>query len=220
MVTSFLSVLTDPAGFFQDLVTGEVNLKVPAVIVLVTGIVAGVYALLIGNLTAEMMASLSPGIGSIIAVSAVAGALLLIFLFWIIWAAAMFGISAVLNGKGSFSRTLEVVGYGYIPQLFGTLVTILLAFVYLPRVRVPHVAASPDTQAIMTAVTQLMKDPAMAELTLISSIIGVIFLIWSANIWIFGIKNARGLTTRNAAITVLIPVLVMAAYSLFKGTGM
>jgi hypothetical protein len=41
---------------------------------------------------------------------------------------------------------------------------------------------------------------------MLSSVLGIIFLLWSANIWVFGIRYARGLTLRNAAITVGVPV--------------
>jgi hypothetical protein len=41
---------------------------------------------------------------------------------------------------------------------------------------------------------------------ILSGILGIIFLFWAANIWIFGIRYARGLSLRSAAITVGIPV--------------
>ena len=36
-----------------------------------------------------------------------------------------------------------------------------------------------------------MHDPAMMELTQITTLISIVFLLWSAHIWIFGIKHAR-----------------------------
>jgi hypothetical protein len=59
---------------------------------------------------------------------------------------------------------------------------------------------------------QLMQDTAFRELRLISAVLSGIFLLWSANLWIFGLKHARSLTLKQAAITVLIPV---AAYIVF-----
>ena len=44
---------------------------------------------------------------------------------------------------------------------------------------------------IKDASKALMHDPAMMEMTQIISIISIVFLLWSANIWIFGMRNAR-----------------------------
>jgi hypothetical protein len=41
-------------------------------------------------------------------------------------------------------------------------------------------------------------------------------MLWSANIWVFGLKHARTLSTRDAVITVAIPVLVYIAYSVWQ----
>jgi hypothetical protein len=57
-----------------------------------------------------------------------------------------------------------------------------------------------------------MNDPAMMEMTQITVLISIVFLLWSANIWIFGIQKARNLSTRDSALCVVIPV---AAYILY-----
>ncbi|HDN68799.1 MAG TPA: hypothetical protein ENG23_04390, partial [Methanomicrobia archaeon] len=38
--------------------------------------------------------------------------------------------------------------------------------------------------------------------------VGILFMLWSANIWIFGLKHARNLSTRDAVLTVAIPVAI------------
>jgi hypothetical protein len=214
MTTSILAVLTNPAAFFKDLMKKEVSLKLPAVIILFAGIIAGVYASFIAGLTGELMAQVAgSGVGTIIMVSAVIGAIVFSFIIWVIWAGVMYGISAALKGKGSFRRVLEVVAYGYIPSIIGTIISSALALVYLPQVVVPRLASVDDPQAVSSAVAALMKDPAIVDMTRISTVIGILFLLWSANIWIFGMKSARGLTTKQAAVSVMIPVLVMIVYS-------
>ena len=60
-----------------------------------------------------------------------------------------------------------------------------------------------------------MNDPAMLELTKVSVVIGVIFLLWSANIWIYAIKYSRNLSVKHAAITILLPILIYIIYTLF-----
>jgi hypothetical protein len=59
-------------------------------------------------------------------------------------------------------------------------------------------------------------DPAMMELTQITSLISIVFLLWSANIWIFGIQYSRRVTVRNAALCVGIPVIAFIIYTIYK----
>jgi hypothetical protein len=168
-----------------------------------------------------MMAGLIPGMESIIAISTILGALFGIFVFWGIWAGIFYLISSLFNGKGTFKRTLEFIGYGYLPQIFGAILTVIVAIQYLPRVIIPEIttAASQDPQLIQEAVKALMHDPAMMEMTQIISIISIVFLLWSANIWIFGMRNARQLSERDSALCVGIPVVLYILYIIYMMTG-
>jgi hypothetical protein len=120
-----------------------------------------------------------------------------------------------------FQRPLEFVGYGYLPQILGALLTIIVALQYLPRVIVPQItsAAAQDPKMIIDATYALMHDTAMQELTQITSVISIVFLLWSANIWIFGMRGARQLSERDSALCVGIPVVVFILYIIFTMTG-
>ena len=121
-------------------------------------------------------------------------------------------ISTGLGGKGTFGRTLQVIGYGYLPQLAGTALSMVIALEYVPKVTIPVISSTSDPEVIQESVKALMQDPAMHQLTMISSVIAILFLLWSANIWIFGIKNARQTTVRNSAISVGIPAVIYIIY--------
>jgi hypothetical protein len=54
----------------------------------------------------------------------------------------------------------------------------------------------------------------------ITSIISIVFLVLSANIWIFGLKYARTLSLRDAAICVGIPFAGYIIYNLYVLTVM
>ncbi len=41
-------------------------------------------------------------------------------------------------------------------------------------------------------------------------------MLWSANIWVFGLKHARNLSTKNALITVAIPMAVYVLWTIFQ----
>jgi hypothetical protein len=221
MKHSLFDILIRPGAFFQDAIAEKESLKIPGLIVLALGIVSAVYAYLIGGLTGKMMAGLIPGMESIIAISTILGALFGIFVFWGIWTGVFYLISSLFKGKGTFKRSLEFTGYGYLPQIFGAIFTVIVAIQYIPRVIVPEIttAASQDPQLIQEAVKTLMHDPAMMEMTQIISIISIVFLLWSANIWIFGMRNARQLSERDSALCVGIPVVVYILYMIYTMTG-
>ncbi len=221
MKHSLIDILIRPGAFFQDAIAEKESLKIPGLIVLAMGIVSAVYAYLIGGLTGKMMAGLIPGMESIITISTIFGALFGIFVFWGIWTGVFYLISSLFKGKGTFKRSLEFIGYGYLPQIFGAILTVIVAIQYIPRVIVPEItsAASEDPQLIQEAVKTLMHDPAMMEMTQIISIISIVFLLWSANIWIFGMRNARQLSERDSALCVGIPVVVYILYMIYTMTG-
>jgi hypothetical protein len=169
-----------------------------------------------------MMAGVLTGMETIIAISSALGALIGIFIFWAIWAGVFYLLSSFLKGEGTYKRTLEFIGYGYLPQIFGTILSFIVAIQYLPRVVVPHLATGAiqeDPQIVQEAIKTLMHDPAMMEMTQIISIISIVFLLWSANIWIAGMRNARQLSERDSALCVGIPVVLYILYMIYSMTG-
>jgi hypothetical protein len=136
--------------------------------------------------------------------------------------AAIFVSIFIFLSREKFKRPLEFIGYGYLPQIFGAILTMVVALQYLPRIIVPQIAlgaVQENPQLIQEAVKALMHDPAMMEMTQIISIISIIFLLWSANIWIFGMRNARQLSERDSALCVGIPVVVYILYIIYTMTG-
>lgn len=215
---SIIDLLIRPGAFYQNAMNEKESLKFPALIVLAGGIAGALYGYLIGGLTGQLLNGIMPGMDSIIVLTTVIGALIGTFIFWVVWAGVMYAFSFVFKGQGTFRRTLEFVGYGYLPQVFGTLITFVIALDYIPRIHVPQLSAAaaqnPDLMA--EAVKALMHDPAMMELSQIAMIISMVFLLWSANIWIFGMQHSRKLSPRNAALCVGIPVVVYILYMVYS----
>jgi hypothetical protein len=218
MSNSLLDILVRPDAFFENAIKENENLKIPALIILAGGIIAAVHGYLMGQLSAKMMAGIMSGMDSIIVLSAVIGALLGTFIFWLIAAGIFHIISTFLKGQGSFTRTLEVVGYGYLPQIFSSLITLIAAVEYLPKVTVPVLtkAALEDPAMIEAATKAFLHDPAMLELMQITTLVSIVFMLWSAHIWIFGMKHARGITMRDAAICVGAPVVLYVLYMIYN----
>jgi hypothetical protein len=82
-------------------------------------------------------------------------------------------------------------------------------------IEVPVISNIQDPAAVQRVMSAIFEDPAFREFTQLSAIISVIFLAWSANLWIFGMRHARALSFRNAIIVVLIPVVIFAIYTLY-----
>jgi hypothetical protein len=208
-------LLLRPDSYFEDLMKKEVSLKIPLIIILVGGILGAFYAYQVSGLTGQMFSQAMPGMGGIITIGGALSGFIMFFLLWVIYSGIVYAISMAFKGTGSFKRTLEIIGLGSIPQVVGAAVTLLLSFYYLPLVQVPHVTSFQNPAVVQEAVRQLMNDPAMRQMTLVSTAVGILFLLWSANIWIFGVRHARNLSLRYAALTVGIPV---AAYIIYAVT--
>ncbi len=219
MKNSILTVLLNPDAFFENAIREKESLKIPALIILAGAVVAAAYGYMVGGPVSGLMSGAMPSLGTIILLGAVIGPLIATFVFWALWSGLIFGISTVFGGKGSFKRTLEFVGYGYIPQIIGSLVSLVVALEYIPKVVIPHISFDPNDpnsgQILQDAMKSLMHDPAMMAFTQITTIISIIFLLWSANIWIFGAKHSRQLTLRNAAICVALPVVIFVIYTVY-----
>jgi hypothetical protein len=214
MSPSLIDVLFRPDEFFSKINTENESLKMPALIVLAGGIIAAIYGYLMGGMSAKMMADIMPGMDAIIYVSATVGALIMTFIIWLIAAVVFYLISSLFKGQGSFNRILEVVGYGYLPQVAGSLITVVAAVIVIPGITVPTLtkAALEDPAMIQQVTKAFMHDPAMMMLTQITTLISIVFMLWSAHIWIFGMKHARGLSPRDAAICVGVPVVLYVLY--------
>ena len=208
MENNFFTILTAPQHFFAGIEERPVSLGIPAVIVLLMGLVSAVSAYLVAGVTMQILpADMQQMIGLIQGIGAIS-AIIVVLVMWVIMAGIFYLISMAFNGTGDFKRVLEVTGYGYIPQLSAVSSHYPLTFQYFASI---HLPATSDPTLIQSAMTGMMKTPSM----MVVSLIGIVFLLWSANIWIFGVRQARHLTTRDAVITVGIPVLLSVLYSVY-----
>ncbi|MEA1999059.1 MAG: YIP1 family protein [Euryarchaeota archaeon] len=208
-----IEILTNPDKFFEVKKGEEVSLKLPALIVLIIGIISGIGAYFMGGLTAEMLSGTLPpeaqAFLSFISISAAITAVIVSFIIWIVFAAIFFLISCIFKGEGKFKRTLEFVGYGYIPMIISGIISAILIY---NIVSTAHIPAVTDPAKMAGALEPLLKSPMMQ----LSYAISILFMLWSANIWVFGLKHARNLTTKNALITVAIPMAASVLWTIYQ----
>jgi hypothetical protein len=206
--------LFSPDKFFEGKSRKEISLKISFFIILGWATVVGLGGAIIAQkimlpsqgITKEL--ELYSRLGTIIGIlSSSLGS----FGGWFLLSGIFFTISHFLEGKGEFKRTAEFVAWGIIPLIFSGIIGCFVSYYRLSPIQIPSLEimqSNPNLIKEMLAANPLMK---------LLSIIGIIFMLWSANLWIFGLKHARNLTTKNAIITVLIPVAAMVLYSLHTG---
>ncbi len=197
------NVLINPDRFFAELSAKDTKLITPSVIVLVIAIVAAISAvMMMGVVTSSLPeeAAAFAGIGA--AVGAIL-ALVMQFIMWLVYTGIFYVISMFFSGEGSFKRCLEFIGYGFIPSIIAAIIGLVVMMTVLPTIEFSVENPELFQQTFMS--NSLMQA---------SSILGIFLTLWSANIWIFAIKHARNLSTRNALFTVGVPVGLYMIYGI------
>ncbi len=212
------NLLLRPDAFFRGIMAEPESLKIPAGIVIAGGLIAASSSYFTSGITMKLFENV-PEMAAMAPVLGIFGGVVAFFFFIGLWGlivpGAFYLISMAFSGSGEFKRTFQCSGYGLIPVVIGSLISLLISFYYIPMIQVPVLSSVQDPAAIQRAVEQLMQDTAFSELRMITSIISIIFVVWSANLWIFGIKHARNLPMKHAAVTVFIPVIVFIIFTLY-----
>lgn len=210
-------LLLRPDTFFSERMKEPEDLKIPGIIVIIGAIIAAVGSYLISGIYGGLFtAAAGEGMASLLGIfGAVSAFFAFIIIWWVVFAGIFYLLSMVFAGSGTFKRTLEFAGYGLVPVIIGAVISVLISLYYLPMIEVPVISNIQDPAAIQRFMSEFLEDPAFREFTQISAIISAIFLAWSANLWIFAIRQARTLSLRNAIIVVLIPVVIFMIYTLY-----
>ena len=193
METGFLRVLFEPGRFFEARMQDRPSLKIPALIAVVMGLIGAVSVIPMTDLTMAMLPAEMQGLGVIMTIIFAAFAFAGGFLAWIIYGFVFHLVSMIFKGQGDLERTMEFSGLNVPPM------------------------TNPEQIAEFSEnlVSVLATDP----LAQIAGLVTILFTIWSANIWIFGMKYARNLSTRDAVLTVGIPVGLYILYMLITLAG-
>ncbi len=197
------NVLTNPDRFFAELSAKDTKLMTPSVIVLVAAIVAAISAVMMVNVMIFSLpeeAAEFAGIGA--AIGAIA-AFIMQFIMWLLYTGVFYVISMFFSGEGSFKRCFEFIGYGFIPSIIAAIIGLGVMMTVLPTIEFSVENPELFQQTLMS--NSLMQA---------SAVIGIFLTLWSANIWIFAIKHARNLSSRNALITVGVPVGLYILYGI------
>ena len=195
--------LTNPDRFFGELSGRDPNLRIPAAIVLLAAITTGIYIAAVNGVTTPPPSGAAVPFTAISVAIGVIGGFVILSVSWLLYAGVFYALSTLLRGVGSFRRVLEFTGYGFIPAIIAPVIGLAAVWLAYPGI---------DFSAIEPQLLKqtLMQNPLMKA----SDIAGILFLLWSAVIWIFGVKHACAISRRTATVTVVLPVAVYLMYSI------
>lgn len=191
-------LLTDPDAFFAVEADRE-RFAIPIAIVVAVGLlqIATQYLLL-----DRAFGNLSGGGGGGVAIALVVGLTVtfaVVVGLWLLGAALFHGISLLFDGEGPFLDTLRLTAWGWFPAALGAALTLAVTVAILPELPVPSTFAETG---------QFFLQYASHDLVRLATGVSVGLGLWQAMFWTFAVKHARGLTTREAGLTVVVPVAV------------
>ena len=206
---SALSLLTDPEAFFGRQGT-DPSLKGPLVVVTLIAAVNAVASVLQFRFMARLFENSGMGSGFATAIQAFSFVFVIAgpFVVWLLYAGVFQGISVLFDGDGDFSTTLAFVGWGFVPSVMGSVASMVINY-YRFNVRGIDVPSEMTVEAYQQFSQSLQTGPLVA----LSAALGIVFTLWSAFLWTFGLRHARSLSVRQAALTVALPVLVGLAFT-------
>ncbi|XRO76344.1 YIP1 family protein [Methanocaldococcus sp. 10A] len=207
-------LILNPNNFFKNLTNRKVSLKEPFIIVLIFSILIAISAYISTSILYKIF---PPQYQQIMAFTKIIGLISTFiggFIAWLIIAGIMHLISIAFKGEGSFKKTLSFVGYGFIPNIIGALITIPIAYYYLSQIHIQPLTITQLQNPIV--VKMIMKQIIPKTLIYTNALIGFAVTIWNLYIWTYAIKYARNLELKKAFITALIPTVIFGLYQLYS----
>ena len=210
-----MKLITNPDEFFEELKQRDVRIKIPLLTIMIPlAILLSVYQYL---LVTKLSQAFPPELARFFLVGAyvgIIGSFIGVFAVWLILAVIMHGISSLFGGKGSFRRTFEFTGYGFLPSLVGSLITVPMSAYYISKAEIPKITITQlqNPNVIKTIILSLIPK----SLVYSNLIVNLAITAWSLTIWTFAVKHAREIELRKAFITALIPTVLFGIYQLWS----
>ena len=209
-----MRLIMNPDRFFEELKQRDVKIRIPLLIVLAIAVITSAYQYLLMSKLAQAFPAELAKFLMIGAYVGIVGSFIGMFAVWVINAAIMHVISALFDGKGSFRRTFEFVGYGFLPSLIGSLITVSISAYFISQAHIPAIDVGQiQNKEVMKT---LMLSIIPRDLLYSNLMINAAVTVWSLTIWTFAIKHAREIPTKKAFVSALIPTAVFGLYQIYS----
>ena len=207
-------LILNPNGFFKDLSYKEISLKTPFLIVLVFSVLMSAYSYYTTSIMFKIFPADMQGMMSMMIIITAVSSLVGGFIAWLLIAAVMHLISIAFKGEGSFKRTFEFTGYGFLPNLIALFITIPIGYYFLSNAHIPTLTMAQLQNPVI--VKQVMSSIIPRPMLYVNLLVGMAVSLWNLGLWTYGIKYARNLELKKAFIVALIPTVLFGAYQLYS----
>jgi hypothetical protein len=222
-MSSIDTLVTDPNAFFRDR-SEHPSWKGPVLIVTLIALLGVASSVVQIRVTSELTSQLATEAGAEESFQTIVQAFQLVgvvlgfiwtYVVWALWTGIFYGLSALMDGNGRFGTTLKLVGWGFVPSLVGSVISL---FITVYRFEIDGFNPPPPT-ASPEVIQQFIQSLNSGPLVALSAVLGLVFTLWAGVLWTFAMKHARQLTTRQAALSVAFPVLLGLAGSVWGLVG-
>jgi len=211
-----MKLITNPNTFFEELKRKDTRIKIPLLtMVIPLAVLISSYQYLLVTKISDVFPEDLAKFFVVGAYIGIAGSFAGIFAVWLILAAIMHGLSAFFDGKGSFRRTFEFAGYGFLPSLIGSAITVPMSAYYISKAEIPKISVS-QLQQNPDVMKTVMLSLLPRDLIYSNLIINLAITAWSLTVWTFAVKNARNIELRKAFICALIPTVLFGVYQIWS----
>ncbi|PSP79044.1 hypothetical protein BRC81_06110 [Halobacteriales archaeon QS_1_68_20] len=128
------------------------------------------------------------------------------FVVWGLYATAFHVLSTMFGGSGSLRRTFVLTGWGFIPWVVTELVFLATTDYVIDQV------PEPGPLGLFNYLMQIQNHLLLS----VTSALGLVITVWAMPdlLWVYAVKHARNLTTRQAIIVVNVPVGLVVLFTL------
>lgn len=199
-------LFVDPDAYFRSITDSDLKTPFFAVSVLT------VIGLLTSGIYAHRMTLQLPGsVGNVLLVTALISggitAVILPFVGWVFFSGSLHTVASRYTDTKEFRRTVSFVGYGFIPLVIFRVVYSLGVVTAVLSTPAPETA-----DAIQQFDAQVSAHPYFTTVEWLTPV----FFVWTAFLWIFAIKQAHDLDTRQAVKVVgFVVVPIIGSYLYF-----
>lgn len=192
-----LQLITDPDAFFESRAT-DPQLVSGLGILLLVGLIGAAGTIPSIQATTAAVPEEAETFRILSYATGILTAVVVPFVRWVVYAGLFLLVSGLLyDADGSLRQLLALTAWGFVPEVVSTAISSAAAAVVFSSADYSN-----DPDAIGETVRQLQNSPELMA----SSLAGIPLLLWAGVLWLFAVKHGRGLTTRQAAIVIGIPV--------------